>query len=93
MDREITITVTEDEARRIDERVAAGEYASAADLAHAAIADFVAAEVADRLPDGLVRQLIEEDEADDGPDMGADEFADRLHHYIDELVARRDAKA
>jgi Arc/MetJ-type ribon-helix-helix transcriptional regulator len=35
MDREITITVTDDEARRIEERVASGEFESAAEYVRA----------------------------------------------------------
>jgi Arc/MetJ-type ribon-helix-helix transcriptional regulator len=94
MDREITIVVSEDEARRIDERVAAGEFASAADLAHAAVANFVTSELDGPISDELVRRLIEE-AADDDPetDLDAEQFRSTLHQHVDAVVARRDGKA
>lgn len=93
MEREITITVTDEEARRIDERVAAGEFASAAELAHAAVSSVLAPPDVD-IPDDVLRQLLEEDDADDHSDeMTGEELRAHLHQYIDLLVARRDGKA
>jgi len=72
MEREITIVVTEDEARRIDERVAAGEYASAAELAHAAVSSVLADQGAD-IPDEVLQFLLAEDDADTEPGIPLDE--------------------
>lgn len=72
MDREITITVTEDEARRIDERVAAGEFESAAEYVHSTISHVLAYGAFD-VPDDVLLHLLEEDDADADPGIPADE--------------------
>jgi Arc/MetJ-type ribon-helix-helix transcriptional regulator len=94
MEREITITVTDDEARRIEERVASGEYESASELAHAALATFVRADNhGPHLPDELLRHLIEEDEADPWPDVDIDEAFAQVYRHIEELAAKRDGRS
>lgn len=88
MEREITITVTDEEARRIEERVASGEFESATELVHAAVVTFTEG---DRQPlsDDLVRQLIEEDEALGGADLTDAEVAERLDRRFRELQAKQ----
>jgi Arc/MetJ-type ribon-helix-helix transcriptional regulator len=91
MEREITITVTDDEARLIEERVAAGEYDSAADLVHRAVSDVLSPPA--YLTDDFLRAAIAEADADPRPDLNESEFFDRLHRHIDAVASRRDAKA
>ena len=72
MDREITITVTDDEARLIDERVAAGEFESAVDLVHFALATVLGDQLPD-VPEDVLLLRLAEDAADEGSDLSADE--------------------
>lgn len=90
MEREITITVTDDEARLIEERVAAGEYQSAVDLVHSAVSGVLSPPA--WLNEGLLRAALAEADADPRPDLDEDEFFDRLHRHIDSVAARHDAK-
>lgn len=92
MDHTITITVTEEEARRIEERVATGNFLSPADLVHTAVVDYIEQDDPD-LDDAQLRRLIAEADADDGPDMDAKEAFASVYAYIEELAAKRDAKS
>ena len=81
MDREITIVVTDDEARRIDARVASGEFQSTEDVVRAALASFDAAGD-DPLSLDIVRQKVAEALADPGPARPAKEVFDNLRAII-----------
>ena len=71
MDREITIVLTDEEARRIDERVASGEFASAEDYVHSTLSTaLTGAEF--HIPADVLQALIDEDEADADPGIPAD---------------------
>ncbi len=72
MEREITITVTDEEARRIEERVAAGEFESASEYVHATISTALAEQGFD-IPDDVLLALLEEDEAVADPGIPANE--------------------
>ena len=91
MEREITITVTDDEARLIEERVAAGDYRSAAELVHSAVSDVLSPP--SYPTDDVLRAAIAEADADPRPDLDGNEFFERLHRHIDTVGARRSAKA
>jgi Arc/MetJ-type ribon-helix-helix transcriptional regulator len=94
MEREITITVNDEQAQRIEERVAAGEYSSAADYVQAAVDNFVLfASNGPPLSDELLRQLIQEADDDPRADVDADEAFERVYRYIDELAAKLDVKS
>lgn len=80
MDREITITVSDEEARLIDERVRSGDFASPADVVRAAL-DWFAGANADVDADAL-RQLVEEAKSDPSPDIPADEAFEQVRRYI-----------
>jgi Arc/MetJ-type ribon-helix-helix transcriptional regulator len=61
MDREITITISDDEARRIQQRVEAGEFRSASEYVRAAMSHYALdAEPEWIPPDDVLRQLVEE---------------------------------
>jgi len=92
MEREITITVTDDEARLIEERVSAGEYNSAADYVHATVSTALS-EAAFDIPGNVLRLLLEEDDADTSPDVDIDEAFAEVYRHIDELAAKRDGKS
>ncbi|OEO28948.1 hypothetical protein VW23_027840 [Devosia insulae DS-56] len=92
MDQTITITVTEDEARRIEERVATGDFSSPADLVHTAVVNYIEQDGFE-LDDAQLRQLIAEADADVRPDMDAKEAFASVYAYIEELAAKRDAKS
>lgn len=72
MEREITITVTDEEAERIEARAASAGYQSAAQYVHATLADALQQPAVD-IPDDVLRQLLEEDDANNGPDVAIDE--------------------
>ena len=91
VDHTITITVTEDEARRIEERVATGDFVSPADLVHAAVVSYIHHNDDSALDDARLRQLIAEAEADDRPDVDAKEAFASIYAYISEVAAKRDA--
>ena len=84
MDREITITVTDDEARRIDERVASGEFESVADVVRAALANYDG--LVRPLTDALLLQLL-------GDEMADQALGVRLDRQLVELTSRRNARA
>ena len=90
MEREITITVTDDEARRIEERAASAGFGSPAEYVHATLADALQQPVVD-ISDDLLRQLLEDDDADSSPDVGIDEAFAEVHRHIEELAAKNDA--
>lgn len=91
MDREITITVTDDEARRIDERVASGEFESAADVVRAALANYDG--LVQPLPDAVLLHLIDEELAIGGEDVDDRALGARLDRQIIEMTAKRNARA
>ena len=72
MEREITITVTDEEARRTEERVAAGRFESAADYVHSALSTTLAHHTLE-IPDDVLFALLEQDDADENPGVPADE--------------------
>ena len=90
MDRTITVKVTDEEAARIDARVAAGEFTSVDDFVHSAITVFEG-ELSAPLTDDLVRRLIAEDEAVGGPALDADEAFALVRRHIATVTAKRDA--
>lgn len=71
MEREITITVTDEEARRIDERVAAGEFSSPSEVATVALKSFLHEAVG--VPEEILRQLLDEDDEAADPGVPLDE--------------------
>lgn len=71
MYREITIVVTEEEARRIDARVASGEFASASDYVHSTVSTALTSDALD-IPDDVLQALLEDDDADSDPGIPAD---------------------
>lgn len=79
MDREITITVTDEEARRIEERVATGHFESPADYVHA---DALATAPLD-IPDEILERLLEEDNLDSDPGVPAEEAFARVRARIE----------
>lgn len=81
MDREITIVVTDDEARRIDARVASGEFQSTEDVVRAALASFDSAGE-DPLSLDIVRQKVAEALADPSPALPANEVFEGLRAVI-----------
>ena len=90
MDREITITVTDDEARRIDERVASGEFESAADVVRAALATLDASDADLSVPADELRRLVDEALTDPRPPVPAVVAFARLRSRIQ---AHADAKS
>jgi antitoxin ParD1/3/4 len=89
MDREITITVSEEEARLIDEQVSSGAYASAEELLHAGLMTVAASS----LDDEVLRKLIAEADADPRPSVPLDVAFDQVFAYIDELERRMNEEA
>lgn len=68
MDREITIIVTEDEARLIEERAASAGYESVAEYVHS-----TALAHAFEIPDDVLIQLLEQDDAETDPGVPSNE--------------------
>ena len=89
MDREITIRVSEEEARLIDEQVSSGAFASVEDVLHAGLMTVAAP----RLDDDLLRKLIAEADADPRPSVPLAEAFDEVFAYIDELERRMNEKS
>lgn len=82
MDREITIRVSDEEAQRIDRRVADGKFASAEEFLHAAIASYESDEDF-ALPFGQMRRMIAESLSDARPPVGVAEVLAGLRARVD----------
>lgn len=91
MDREITITVSEEIAQKIDARVAAGDFASPSEMVEAAIGAVETEGLWD-ISDTELKRLLSEADADPRPALGAEQAFEELHAYVDELAARKNAK-
>jgi Arc/MetJ-type ribon-helix-helix transcriptional regulator len=87
VDREITITVSEEEARRIQDRVDAGEFASPAEFVKAAVSLVVDAEPEWTLPDDVLKRLVEEAVSDPRPSLTPEEVHRQLLELHDSHVA------
>ena len=91
MDREITITVTDEEARRIEERAASAGYDSVSDYVHSAVSmALLAREDSSLLGDEAIRAAIAEADADTRPAIPAQSAFENVRTYIRSLA---DAKA
>ena len=76
MSRQITITVSDEEAQKIDERVAAGDYASPEEFVEAAVT-FFELEPDWMPPDDVLKALVEEALEDPRRYM-----TEEVHEYI-----------
>ena len=92
MDRELTITLTDEEARLIDEQVESGAFASASEVVHAGLARMVEVEAWDGLETEWLRQKVQEALDDPRPSVPAEEAFARIRDHISTHASRR-AKA
>jgi hypothetical protein len=88
MDREITITISDEVARKLDEDVAAGQFPTIEEAASVAVANAYA----DWLTDDVVRRLIKEADADPGPVLPLDEAFKQIHAHIDVLTPQQNER-
>ena len=82
MDREFTITVTEDEARAIEHRVRAGDFASAEEVVKAAVASFTHEGPDEGEDSERLRHLIQESIGDPSPDVPLEKAFAELRRRI-----------
>jgi Arc/MetJ-type ribon-helix-helix transcriptional regulator len=91
MSTRFTIDVSDEEANLIRKRIEGGDYRSAEEVLRAGLVALTLSDPPD-IADDVLRRLIDEADADDGPDIDAAEaFAEIRQHIHD--VARRRAKA
>ena len=92
MDKELTVTITEEEARLIDEQVHSGAFASADEVVRAALDTFARAEAKEREEMERLRRLIQESFDDPRQNVPLKEAFERVRAHIKELETVADAK-
>lgn len=88
MGRELTITLTDEEARLIEERVHSGAFASASEVVKAGLASIVEAEERERLETEWLRKKVQEALDDPRPSVPADDVQQHIQQWYDEALHR-----
>ena len=88
MEREITITLSDEEARHVQERVDAGEYASVSDVVKAALQHYMLEDDPSWIPsDEVLRELVQEAIDDPRPSLTPDEVREQLRAHHERRIA------
>jgi antitoxin ParD1/3/4 len=92
MDKELTVTITEEEARLIEERVHSGAYASADDVVRAALGSLDRLEANGRDETERFRRLIQESLDDPRPNVPIKEAFEQVRARIAKHESEMNAK-